>query len=489
MSHLHHKVSALIDGELQGGARRRALAHASSCDDCQRELEQTYALKQRLLGLAAAEPPADLFAALGSVRSAPRASTPRAGSRVAVATRRVLIGAGSMSLAVVTLAYAVGGSEPATATVDPPVGEFSAEFADSTGLAALSDPAVEVLSDGQQSTSGGTLGPVNAFTSIAGAVTRPSSSGDDPAAVQWLRRSAAAPSDVAYTAIRTVTWLGPSGESSVALAIEHAPQQGTSFSVMHGSDNSEPTFITRADAVDDGALSVQPVDLLLDAYDLSSVGSGTVDGRAATVVEASRDGGQVARFWIDQETGLLLQRALYDGNVMIRMSTLTHVRTQAHHFMSHLAPELEAPSATRLSMQLAPALTDQGWACPLQLPGDFRLTFLHHLDGAGDVVHAAYSDGLSTVSVFEEHGQLDTSALGEYRHVVSGESSLWVQDGLPTVVLWQADGMVYTLLSDAPMSTTAELVAALPHRTDPASGGSRLSRGLERIASYVNPAG
>ncbi len=488
MSHLHHKVSALIDGELQGGARRRALAHASTCADCQRELEQTYALKQRLLGLAAAEPPADLFAALGSVRSAPRAATPTAGSRVAVATRRALVGAGSMSLAVVTLAYAVGGSEPASSSVDPPVGEFSAEFADSTGLAALSDPAVEVLSEGQQSTSGDTLRAASAFTSIAGVVGQRSPSADDPRAVQWLRRSAAAPAEVAYTAIRTVTWLGSNGESSVTLAIEHAPQQGTSFTVMNGADSPDPTFITRSEAADDGSVSAQPVDLLLDAYDLSSVGTGTVDGRAATVVEASRDGGQVARFWIDQETGLLLQRALYDDNVLIRMSTLSHLQTQDHHFISHLAPELEAPSATQLSMQVAPALTDQGWACPLQLPGDFQLTFLHHLDGAGDVVHAAYSDGLSTASVFEERGQLDTSALGAYRHVVSSGSSLWVQDGLPTVVLWQADGMVYTLLSDAPMSTTAELVAALPHSADLASGGNRLSRGLERIASYVNPA-
>jgi len=30
VSHLHHKVSALIDGELQGAARRRAIAHARS---------------------------------------------------------------------------------------------------------------------------------------------------------------------------------------------------------------------------------------------------------------------------------------------------------------------------------------------------------------------------------------------------------------------------------------------------------------------------
>ena len=75
MSHLHHKVSALIDGELQGSARRRALAHVRSCADCRREVEQTCALKQRLLGLPPAEPSADLFARprLASGRRRPRA--------------------------------------------------------------------------------------------------------------------------------------------------------------------------------------------------------------------------------------------------------------------------------------------------------------------------------------------------------------------------------------------------------------------------------
>ncbi len=488
MSHLHHKVSALIDGELQGGARRRALAHAASCEDCQRELEQTYALKQRLLGLAAAEPPADLFAALGSVRSTPRTAAPAAGSRVAVVTRRAMVGAGSVSLAVVTLAYLVGGSESPTATVEPPVQEFSAEFADSTGLAAFSDPAVEVLSGDQQASSGGPLAMANAFASIGGAAAQPAVAGDDPRAAYWLRRSAAAPSEVAYTGVRTVSWLGSAGQSSVTLVVEHAPEQGTSFVATSDENSSTATFITRGDAAGDGAAGAQPIDLLLGAYDVSVVGAANVDGRRATVVAASRDGGTVARFWIDDRTGLLLKRELWDDGQRIRVSTLSHLRTDEQGFMSHLPPELEAPPATRLSTQLAPTLTDQGWACPLQLPDDFQLTFLHHLDGQGDIVHAAYSDGLSTVAVFEERGRLDTSALAGYHQVVSGGSSLWVQDGLPTVVLWQSEGMVYTLLTDAPRSVTAELVAALPHRSDPAPDGNRLSRGLERIVSYVNPA-
>ncbi|MDQ3224302.1 MAG: zf-HC2 domain-containing protein, partial [Gemmatimonadota bacterium] len=69
MSHLHQRVSALVDGELKGGARTRAVAHLQSCPACRAEVEQTLALKQRLLGLAAAEPSADLCSSLAQVRA------------------------------------------------------------------------------------------------------------------------------------------------------------------------------------------------------------------------------------------------------------------------------------------------------------------------------------------------------------------------------------------------------------------------------------
>jgi hypothetical protein len=62
MSHLHHKVSALIDGELQGAARKRALNHLRQCRDCQHEVEATLALKHRLVEAGL---PADEFHSLG----------------------------------------------------------------------------------------------------------------------------------------------------------------------------------------------------------------------------------------------------------------------------------------------------------------------------------------------------------------------------------------------------------------------------------------
>lgn len=485
MTHLHHKVSALIDGELQGAARRRALTHARSCELCHRELEQTWALKQRLLGLAAAEPPADLFAALGSVRATPVQETTST-SRVAGATRRVLVGAGSMSLVVVGLAYAVGGTETTSATLAPPVKEFSAEFAGSTGLAPLADPAVEALAaHRQQSRRTAPVGALLAQT--VGEGESHTATGDDPRAVRWLQRAASAPSRVAYSGVRRVAWNGFSGEAAVTLDVEHTPRQGTTFSVASDPAGANATFIASSEADGGGALGGEPVDLLVGAYDVSIVGPDVVDGRHATVVAAGREGETAAKFWIDDTTGLLLQREMYDDGRLVRISSLSDLKTSGTKFIAHLPPELEAPAATRLSTRYAPTLNDDGWACPMALPSGFSLNLLHRLEGSHDVMHAAYSDGLSTVSVFEERGNLDTSALSAFRQVTSDGSSVWVQEGLPTVVVWQAGDTIYTLLTDAPSSTTAELVAALPHGADTATDGNRLGRGLTRIGAYLDP--
>jgi hypothetical protein len=54
------------------------------------------------------------------------------------------------------------------------------------------------------------------------------------------------------------------------------------------------------------------------------------------------------------------------------------------------------------------------------------------------------------------------------------------------VVVWEADDTVYTMVTDAPESTTAELVASLPHEPDPGDG-NRLGRGLTKIGSSVVP--
>jgi len=56
MSHLGDRLSALVDGELDGAELDRAHAHLASCERCRTEAAELRALKQKLRGLAAGAP-------------------------------------------------------------------------------------------------------------------------------------------------------------------------------------------------------------------------------------------------------------------------------------------------------------------------------------------------------------------------------------------------------------------------------------------------
>ena len=77
MSHLGHRLSALIDGELNDARRERVLAHLARCEDCRREAAALRLLKQRMHTLGVK---------LGTVRS--RIHRGRAQLRVALEHRR-----------------------------------------------------------------------------------------------------------------------------------------------------------------------------------------------------------------------------------------------------------------------------------------------------------------------------------------------------------------------------------------------------------------
>ncbi len=491
MSHLHHKISALVDGELHGSARRRAVDHTRHCADCRHELEATLALKRRMAGLSATEPPPDLFASLDGLprrRLGECSTSAPHRAKLAPVVRKVLVGAGSLSVVVLSLAYVVGapGETPAE-RVTPPVDEYTAEFAGDTGLAPLADPAVGALP--------GDIRPVAQVVSQGGAETVPTSSpislstGDDLDAVHALERAVSAPDRVAYEGIRQVQTFDTQPAATLRLEVQHVPGQGTSFDVANGSwHDSTATFVAQREAAAPASLSSAPLDLLLDAYDLSVVSSATILGRSATVIAASRDGVASAEFWVDDQTGLLLRRETYDAGRITRSSGFTELRVTRGAFLRHLPPELEVPPATTLAMTSAPVLNDDGWTCPGALKADFTLTRLDSLQTAGDVMRASYSDGLSSLSLFEQRGRLDASALNGFTPTTMGADEVFVRYGLPTVAVWESADTVYTVVTDASHAVSTTVISGLPHPSPVTSGMSeRLVSGLRRIGSFVDP--
>ena len=142
---------------------------------------------------------------------------------------------------------------------------------------------------------------------------------------------------------------------------------------------------------------------------------------------------------------------------------------------------------TRSPAQLL-ALHARGWLVPVQLPGGLSLfTGAQTRTSAGNVLDLGYSDGLSVVSVFEQRGNLAAKLAGWQQVNVDGHV-IYVAGPDQRSLTWSGQGMVYTVMADAPAQTVAEVIGALPHDAPPGFW-KRMSRGFVRIASWINPFG
>ena len=504
MSHLHHKVSALVDGELSPSARSRALAHARRCPQCRREIVETVEVKRRLHKLAPVEVSDDLLLVVASGARARPPSTYPDRSRV---VRLALTGVGSLSVAIVVLAYVVGAPAPVqTRIVSPSVEEFAAEFADGSGHSPLSDPAVGLTlpDDSGAATPIGFDGTDDVWgrTSVGSApggydAIPGTGSGDDRAALRWLHKAWAAPQRLAFHGWRVVKALMPAGMAQSVVEVTHNPGQGTTYAEPSTGPEPSEWFVADADSEAGadpassatGADSDLTVAQLAAGYDLRSEGVDVVDGRRAQVVSMSRSGQVSTRFWIDEATGLLLRKTMYVDGLLVRWSGYSSIDMRRHGFMQHLPPERPAPPTTRLSRSAAALLADEGWVCPERLSGDFRLLALRQLESREGVVQADYGDGLSAVSMFEQQGSLDATTLDGFRPANLQGRAVYVRDGLPTVVVWEAGARVFTLVTDVPAQSVGDLVTHLPGDAEPAHHGpmSRIGHGLTRLASAVTP--
>ena len=202
MSHLGDRLSALVDGELDGAELDRAHAHLAGCEQCRVEAAELRALKQKLRELMTGAPAEAamtrrLIAMTGPggplppqrrllrvvpgrpsgvgpapsgpapsgpapSRSAPSRSAPsgpapsaRAGRRSRSARRRRYLVLGTVSLVVGlgTAAFTAGGGGDASPgpRITPPVEMYSVEHAITTGEVPFPGPTAQPASSGLDS--------------------------------------------------------------------------------------------------------------------------------------------------------------------------------------------------------------------------------------------------------------------------------------------------------------------------------------------------
>jgi predicted anti-sigma-YlaC factor YlaD len=140
VSHLGHRLSALIDGELSHAQRERVLAHLARCQPCRREAAALRALKQRMHALGEATAGTALTDRLVALGARYPGQAGRGLSRRRWPVRSIAVA----SLAVAGLGLPVaaflagGGQQEPGPTVTPAVDMFVTQHEISTGDAQVS---------------------------------------------------------------------------------------------------------------------------------------------------------------------------------------------------------------------------------------------------------------------------------------------------------------------------------------------------------------
>ena len=133
-------------------------------------------------------------------------------------------------------------------------------------------------------------------------------------------------------------------------------------------------------------------------------------------------------------------------------------------------------------------LDETGWAVPEELPGGFQLRAGYATPEAGGAsLHLVYTDGLYTVSVYEQVGRLDRSSVDGATEVRTADLHVWRWPGSePERVVWSGEDLTFTAISDAPVDAVLEAVAGLP-ADRPTGVRRRLARGVRRVGGWLWP--
>jgi len=321
-------------------------------------------------------------------------------------------------------------------------------------------------------------------------------------AVKLLAQAAQAAIVTSYQGQEIVTRWSQGGGSVLVSSIWHVSggQTVTQTTADGASFSSQSYLSSDTDSQSpEGVLGVTAplIQLLTSHYLVAYAGRGSADNRTAQVVEAWRaDGSIAARFWLDDATKLPLEREVFDPaahvigqDVFIDVSFATPgsspLQPVAKSASARVSAAPQGPWTDPFTRRQMLALRDGGWQVPAELPGGLSLfTGAKTQADTGAVLDLGYSDGLSMVSVFEQRGKLPATLPGWRKTKAGGHVVFALPDRRS--LTWAGHGMVFTMVADAPSQTVDAVVGALPH-DGPTGFWKRMSRGLVRVASWVNP--
>lgn len=326
-----------------------------------------------------------------------------------------------------------------------------------------------------------------AMLAPAAANTQPRETG-----MTLLHAAVDAPRHISFTAQVELLTIGAHGTSEASIfRVEHLAPDSTRRWYVSPRNLYGDSMISRGDTI--YAIDVLHHRVIVTQHDSFGVHYGwsrdvrlltqnyrpvmdpdeVVAGRPVDVVALINryNGATIARIWIDEQTNLMLRREVYaaDGSVIFQMHFDNVDYTGAippsvfaipANFKRVAGPSRGIPSDPRK------VLADAGFAAkaPHYLPEGFSAVGADLADESGvRVVHLLYSDGIRTMSLFENARGSAVDMAGYHTSTmnVNGIPMQSVAQGANTLLAWSDNKLRYALVGDLSITDLERIATSI----------------------------
>jgi len=344
------------------------------------------------------------------------------------------------------------------------------------------------------------------LASLLGSLLTPGWSAPRPPdlALSWLRAAASAPRQVSYAGTKTIALWGGRVEASQVRIYHRAPNatrleylaagaQPHRIVIINGGRTIEyipaqNRLVSRsAPAADEERLTQALLPHLRANYNLGIGTADQVAGRRTLVVDVKSKlpGRPSLRIWVDEEKALILRFERYGPDGTLQESS-AFLKVQFDPVFPPGLFTAPAPPGTQVeqhhapnNMSLAEIAQRVGFSprMPAYLPPGFQLTRSRVVQIHGQPAAVfAYSDGVSTLALFESRGAQGPPPRGRQVQIGSVAGTIAPQR-TGTLVHWNAGGISYTLVGELPRDDLVRIAASVPAATSRIAPLERAARG------------
>ena len=139
-----------------------------------------------------------------------------------------------------------------------------------------------------------------------------------------------------------------------------------------------------------------------------------------------------------------------------------------------------------LSAEAMDELDEHGWPCRESLGGLERVAGQYR--NGQETVALVYADGTDALNLYEQSGALDPRAVTGFDRRELADRRVWVREGRPRILTWDADGVVYTITTELDDDRLGPVVADLPKPPDEPDPAERVGDGLSRMTTWLSDA-